>query len=340
MATLVLTGETISVRLDSRNLEVIRWLEKGRKVEERIRVPLIDIERVVLVGRPNVSMAVLQRLMFEGVPAYFVTHRGRWVGALLPDNNKDASRRLLQYDKVRDQELALRVARKIVHAKIRNARRALQRLSANRQESADPVQQRIDSELASLGDQAADSGAMEELRGYEGLAAAKYFARLGRFFPQDVPFKGRNRRPPRDPANALLSWTYTILLGEIEGTVRAHGLDACLGFLHSVAHGTPSLALDLLEPLRAPVCDLLALNILNHRILTPDDFRHDAVAEGCFLKQESHRAFFQAYENAMTRKFASAKGEPHTDFRKVIQDSVFAVLRAMEGSDFEFFLVP
>src|SRR5207249_10198051 len=66
MATLVLTGETISVRLDSKSLEVIRWAEKGRKIEERIRVPLIDIERVVLVGRPNVSMAVLQRLMFEG----------------------------------------------------------------------------------------------------------------------------------------------------------------------------------------------------------------------------------------------------------------------------------
>ena len=114
----------------------------------------------------------------------------------------------------------------------------------------------------------------------------------------------------------MLSWSYTILLGEVDGVVRSHGLDACIGYLHALSHGVPSLSLDLLEPLRAPICDLLVLNLLNHRVLTEEDFRFDAVEGGYYLKEESHRAFFLAYENSMTRKFAAGKGEPHTDFRK------------------------
>lgn len=341
MAALILTGETISVRLESKHLEVIRWLEKGTEREARIRVPLVDLERVVIVGRPNVSIAVLQRLMFDGIPSYFVTSRGRWVGALTPDNNKNALRRIRQYELSFDGALALRIARKIICAKIRNSRRVLQRLSSNRQESAEPSQQQADADLAKLAGEAAAAQALPELRGYEGLAAARYFARLASFFPESIPFRGRNRQPPRDPANALLSWTYTILLGEIDGAVRSHGLDSCIGYLHAVTHGMPSLALDLLEPLRAPVCDLLALNILNHRILTDEDFRFDAEIDGYFLKEESHKAFFQAYESAMTRKFAPVKGEAHTDFRQLIEESVLTILRAMEGrEDFDFFVMP
>jgi len=337
---LILTGDTISVRLESRHLEVIRWLEKGTKVEARIRVPLVDIDRVVIVGRPNVSIAVLQRLMLDGIPSYFVSHRGRWIGALTPDNNKNALRRIRQYQMAGDEAFALRVARRVVYAKIRNCRRVLQRLSSNRQESAEPDQQQTDLELSGLADHAMNAQNLEELRGVEGLAAAKYFTRLGGFFPAGVPFNGRNRRPPKDPANALLSWTYTALLGEVDGAVRSHGLDAGIGCLHAVSHGMPSLSLDLLEPLRAPICDLLALNLLNHCVLTEEDFRFDALEGGYYLKEESHRAFFLAYENSMTRKFAAAKGEPHTDFRRVIDESVLCILKAMEGVDFQFFLMP
>jgi CRISP-associated protein Cas1 len=341
MPSLVLSGDTISVRLESKHLEVIRWLEKGNKIEDRIRVPIIDIDRVVIVGRPNVSIAVLQRLMFQGIPSYFLTSRGRWAGSITPDNNKNAFRRIRQYQLAGDDAFALNVARKLVYSKIRNSRRVLQRLSANRQESSDAMQERIDDELDTIANQSIKAQSVAELRGYEGIAAARYFARLGRFFPQNVPFNGRNRQPPKDPANALLSWTYTILLGEIDGAVRSHGMDACIGFLHEVSHGTPALSLDLLEPLRAPVCDLLVLNILNHNILKEDDFRYDVDADGFYLKNESHRSFFISYENSMTRKFSAVKGEAHTDFRRVINDAIVAVLHAMEGEqDFQFFLMP
>ena len=96
-----------------------------------------------------------------------------------------------------------------------------------------------------------------------------------------------------------------------------------------------------MEPLRAPVCDLLVLNMLNHNILKKEDFRFDSEHDAYYLKEESHRTFFTSYESAMTRKFSVEKGGAHTDFRKIIKDSVVAVLHAMESrNDFDFFIMP
>ncbi|HSW38825.1 MAG TPA: CRISPR-associated endonuclease Cas1, partial [Acidobacteriota bacterium] len=188
MPSLVLSGDTISVRLESKHLEVIRWIEKGNQIEDRMRIPIIDIDRVVIVGRPNVSIAVLQHLLFNGIPSFFVSGRGRWVGTLSPDNNKNAFRRIRQYQLAGNAGFALEISRRIVHAKIRNSRRVLQRLSSNRQESAEPFQQRVDSDLETLANQSMEAQSVAELRGYEGIAAARYFSRLGSFFPETIPF--------------------------------------------------------------------------------------------------------------------------------------------------------
>jgi CRISPR-associated protein Cas1 len=343
MPTLVLSGDCLSVRVESERLHIVRGEtgEGGERAQQRTQVPLHDLDRVVVVGRPVVSMPVLQRLMFAGIPCYFTTATNRWIGSLLPDGNRDAARRLRQYEVSRDAAVQLAIARAVVDAKIRNSRRVLQRLAANRAESVQPEQQSVCDELQRLADRTARCSGLDELRGIEGLAAARYFGRLGAFFPREVPFTARSRRPPKDAANALLSWSYTILLGEVECEVKTRGLDSCIGFLHEISHGSPSLALDLMEPLRAPICDLLTLNLLNHQVLTAESFEYRADEGGVFLRQAAHRDFFQGYERAMTRRFAVAKGEAHTDFRRVIADQVSAILRAMNGErDVDFFKMP
>lgn len=342
MPSLVLTGDTVSVRLESNHLEVIKRIEGGKPNEfERMKVPLFDIDRVVVNGRADLSTPVMHKLMFKGIPVYFLTSHGRWIGALWPDNNMNAERRIRQYKISEDRTLALKIAKKIVYAKIRNSRRVLQRLSANRSQSEDKDQIETCEKLKNMAELSSRTDSLDELRGYEGMSAALYFSRLGSFFPEDVPFKERTRQPPRDAANALLSWTYTIVLGEVDGAVRSHGLDPCIGFLHSVSHGTPSLSLDLLEPLRAPVCDLLTLHLLNHKVLTPEHFEFCSEDGGTYMKADSKKEFFFSYEISMTRKFTPQKGDSHTDFRKVIQDSVINILKAIEGGDdFDFFQMP
>lgn len=340
MPSLILSGSNVGAKAHSKHLDLFRW-ENEKDPPVRTRVPLNDIDQVVVVGRPRVSLPVLQRLMRKGIPCFFTTSTGRWIGCLLPDNNLNAARRICQYEAVKDEKLALQVARRIVQSKVLNSRRVLQRLAANRSEADSEEQGEITAELKKLVLPITRADALDELRGYEGLAAARYFSRLSSFFPRDVPFEGRSRRPPKNPANALLSWAYTILLGEIDCCIRTHGLDPCLGFLHEVSHGSPSLSIDLLEPLRAPVCDLLTLNLLNHGILAKDSFEYNVESGGFMLKQESHRDFFLAYEKHMTRKFRIRPGEPHVDFRQVIEAQVSAILKALAGEDdFDFFKMP
>ena len=267
MPSLGINGDTVSVRLSSKHLELVKRDPDSERAFINKKVPLFDIDRAIVIGRPIVTIPVLQRLMSYGIPTFFVTSKGRWIGALSPDNNKNAQRRINQYHLSNDKQLALKIAKKLVYAKIINSRRVLQRLVANRKQSEDLKYMKVVAILKNYSRMALLSDNLDTLRGYEGISAATYFGYLATFFPENIPFEERSTRPPKNAANALLSWTYTIVLGEVEAAVRCHGLDTCIGFLHSVSHGTPSLALDLLEPLRAPLCDLLVMNILNHNIL-------------------------------------------------------------------------
>ena len=342
MPSLILNGDDVSVRTEGLHLEVVRRKPGGEANEfVRMRVPIVDLDRMVVVGNPGVTLPALLRVARNGVPIFFLSASHRWIGALSPDDNKNAARRVRQYEMAKDEKLALEVARRIVLVKIKNSRRVLQRLSANREQSYNSAQIEAAERLDQLTGLAARVAAMDELRGVEGMAAAIYFQRLGAFFPEKTPFKERSRRPPKDAANALLSWTYTIVLGEVEAAARSHGLDPCLGFLHAVSHGSPSLALDLLEPLRAPVCDLLALHLLNHKVLTDESFEFRSEDGGTYLREDARKSFFMSYETSMARKFTVGKDTGHTDFRKVIDDQVVNILKALEGrSDYEFFEMP
>ncbi|OGV78664.1 MAG: CRISPR-associated endonuclease Cas1 [Lentisphaerae bacterium RIFOXYB12_FULL_65_16] len=340
MPTLYLNGYETEAKLNSERIEVSR-LDHEKDDVVTMQVPFFDLDRVVIVGRANVSTAVLQRLAREGIPAHFMGSSGRWLGTLSPMTNGHALRRLRQYELARNAPFALDVARALVTAKIRNSRRVLQRLSANRDDAQAPAQLDVGNSLQELSLRATQAKDLDSLRGLEGLAGALYFNRFGTFFPEDMPFKGRSRRPPRDPANALLSWTYTIVLTEVDSAVRAAGLDPCLGFLHEISYGRPSMALDLLEPLRAPLCDLLAIKMLSHKQLKPEDFEYRAEDGGTYLTREARKQFFCEYERSMTRRFAEEKNGPHTDFRGVLRAQVNTLLRAMDGQGLnEFFIMP
>lgn len=341
MPSVYLNGHETDARLANGKMEVSRPDEEKDDVVTR-RIPFFDIERVVVQGRAGVTVPLIHKLIREKIPVAFLTGGGRWLGSIEPNCNGHALRRMRQYDLARDKSFALDMARAAVCAKIRNSRRVLQRMAANRKAANDPEQRDACNSLLSLTQRAQEAEDLEKLRGCEGYAANLYFERLRAFFPEDTPFVERSRRPPRDAANALLSWTYTIVLGEVDGAVRAAGLDSCLGFLHQISYGRPSLSLDLLEPLRGPLCDMLVLRLLNHRLIRADEhFEYNAEDGGTYLSKEGRKVFFVEYERSMMRRFAAAKGEPHTDFRRVIRDQVHSLLHAMDrNSPLELFAMP
>lgn len=340
MPTLYINGRDVEAHLNDRRVTLEHFNYSKNDIEVST-VPVFDVERVVLIGYPKISMQLLHHFIYQEIPVHFLSPHGRWVSSMLPHVNGSALRRLRQLDAARDQELSLMAAKQVIYAKIRNMRRVLQRLAANRSRSDEDDQRDACNSLQSLAVQVGDAESLASVRGFEGMATAIYFRRLAVFFPPELPFVSRNRRPPRDAANAILSWTYSIVLAEIEAEVHCAGLDPCLGFLHEISYGRPSLALDLLEPLRAPLADLLALNLLNHKLLRPEHFENNPDDGGVYLKNDSRKLFFTEYEQYMERFFAETKGGSRVTFRRVIRAMVNAVCKMIEArQEPQFFLMP
>ncbi len=331
MGALYVTDCESRLTLASQHIEVVRDSKTKEGSGLRRKIPLSEIDRVVLAGRTRVSMRLASAFLRQGIPVHLLTAGGRTVGAFAPARDGDVRRRISQYRAVAS-DWALQVARRLVHAKISNAAHQLRRSHASRDDSL------LSSAIARLRKSAGEALIATDpatLRGMEGSATAIYFGVLGRLFPSRMPFSRRTRRPPRDPVNALLSWTYTLLAGEVRGALVAHGLDPCLGVLHAPAHGRPALALDLLEPFRPVPGDRLVRSIVRLRVLGPRHFERGAQDGAVRMTREGMRKFFEQYERALTRPFEYPVGSGrHTTFRALFRQAAsdFAARLADGGS--------
>ena len=324
MSTLFLTQDVSSVRLANGALEIERETEEGPAT---VRLLLSQIDRVTVVGRPAVSLPALLSVLDAGIPCFFVSSHGRWRGALHSDEDRNAARRIRQYDHACNSRFALKVARPLVAAKIGNQISVLERLGHNRPEKRGWFHRGPN--LARLRKKAGKASSLDSLRGTEGAASSAYFEALAGAFPASMPFGNRNRRPPRDPANSLLSFSYTLLLGEMEGAVRSHGLDPAIGHLHEDRTRTPSLPLDLMEPFR-PACDRFVIKLANLGTLRTGDHFESHDDGGVYLNPDGRRAFFPAWEEELSRTFPGSDGQ-NTTLRREIRRAVNIYLDALES---------
>jgi len=185
---------------------------------------------------------------------------------------------------------------------------------------------------------AEEASSLEQLLGVEGIAAARYFRSLAAMVPSHAGFSGRNRRPPRDPMNALLSFGYVLVGNELQSLLDGMGFDPYLGFYHQVDYGRPSLALDLLEEFRAPLVDRFSANLLNLGILATEDFA-GTPEKGVLLRHESLKRFFPAYEKEMTTPVV-LDGE-ELSFRHLFRRQAERLARALlAGEPYESFRWP
>ena len=325
MATLVLNRDSLSVNLESNHLVVHEHTDGG----SFCRMPLVDVERVIVVGQPAITFPVFAKLMDLGIPCSFLSHGGRWRGMMDGDSGFHAERRMRQYACVNDSGFALDLVRRTVEAKMFNSRRTVQRLANERGISL--VEDESWIAIAKLKEELPFAKTMNSIRGMEGQAANVYFRLLGRFFPPDVPFESRTRRPPRDEANALLSFVYTLLMNVFVATIRAHGLDVAGGFFHRGYDRSPALALDLMEPFRSPWADRLVLDLLNHRrIRVADHFEH-ADENGVFLNEPGRRIVFKAFDEMMERRRSTERGM--LTGKQIVGDVVCGFINSVEAGE-------
>lgn len=298
-------------------------------------IPLHDIEQIIADERAHITTPALCECLRRSIPVVLLARNQSVLGLCQPPAGS-ALIRAIQHRRSQETVLTLAIASTIVEAKIANSRRVLQRLASNRNncDLTCPLAELENLRRACLG-----AASVAALRGYEGAAAARYFETYAAFFPPDTPFPGRSRRPPLDPPNAILSFAYSLLASESEALLHASGMDPALGYLHELDDGRPSLALDLIEPFRAPIADGLALDLLGHDILKP--IEHFEKREGgCFLNTEGRRRFFTAYERRLEREFTSEQHGQRTSLRGELRRQVRSLKRTLFDNEiFEPFVM-
>ncbi len=313
--------------------ELIIW----RKNEPIGRIPLENLEQLVLVGT-SLSGAVIQELMRRRVETVLLSPWGHFRGRIVVDEHKHVARRKAQYLRFSDPKEAVRIARRFVEAKLKNAARFLSRRAG--QYGSEGLRQAA-GQILGLARMAAVEEDMEMVRGLEGRGANIYFGVFQELIR--VPgfaFTGRTKRPPLDPMNALLSFTYTLLTNEVLTAVNIVGLDPYLGTLHAEDYGRPSLACDLVEEWRVHLGDRLVLGLVNRRAVTPEDFvwREVAAADGVDeedlrshrpveMKPRIARAFVDAYERWMNSPIRCPFANTMTTYRGIIRNQARRFLR-------------
>jgi CRISPR-associated protein Cas1 len=284
-----------SLYVDRKNVELkvdggaLIFSENGERVGT---VPLHPLSRIFLRGDVKLSSSLLGKLGEHGIGVLVLSGRKGTPSLLLGRPHNDAARRINQYRLSLDADYCLRFSRAIVAAKL-----AGQLEFIRERKDASPMhryplslcERRIGGMLPRIDAQAT----IDALRGLEGAAAASYFEALGEIIPEKLRFHCRNRRPPRDPVNAMLSLTYTLLHAEAVLAVYGTGLDPFIGFYHTLDFGRESLACDVIEALR-PQADRFVLALFRQETLTADDFSY--TESGCLLGKAGRGRYYAAYE--------------------------------------------
>ena len=289
--------------------------------------PCADIDHVMVFGNVQITTQALQHLLKRGIELAIFTRHGNLLGQLTPPMGKNVFLRLHQFEKYKDDNFRLNFSRNIVAAKIDNALCMLRQHLKNHPYIIDPDQ------LDVMNQYVGKIHSCEEhnvLLGLEGSASAHYFKLLSIMLPSPWQFDGRSKRPPRDPANAVLSFGYTIISSEISSLLDGVGFDPCLGFYHEAAYGRPSLALDLMEAFRHPLIDRLMLNLFNLNILNREDFI-PVRGGGIYLSESGKRKFIGQYERMMGKLHDDVPDESNEDkFRAAFQDQVALLAKAVK----------
>lgn len=262
--TVVISEPGAMLRVEREHLQLVR---DGRTVRE---FPLATLAEVFCLGRTELTGGALQRCLRHGIRIILLSRDGRYLGHVTGPMSRNGELRLAQYQAVVDDTRATCLAREVIRAKMLNQRTLLLRRQRDLR-SPDLAMTLI--RMRRLLESLDVAAGVDTLRGIEGACAKEYFQAFPLLILNPLfTFSGRNRRPPKDPVNAMLSFGYTLVGSILEAQVEAAGLDPALGCLHAPAHGRPSLMLDLLEEFRPMIVDSTVLRLVNRHQVGPTDF--------------------------------------------------------------------
>jgi len=309
-------------------------VKESDKVVEKVRAG--DVSHVALFGNIQISTQAVQMLCEKEIPVSYFSMGGWFYGITRGHELKNVFTRMEQFRRSRDAMVCLELARRFVHGKIRNHRTLLMR---NHIEAPAPVL----AKLKVLAESALETESIESLLGTEGAAANFYFGQFGGMLKADddpgcegapaapfcFEFAGRNRRPPTDPVNAMLSLAYSLLSKDCALAALAVGLDPYVGFYHQPRYGRPALALDVMEEFRPLIAESVVITAINNRQILPKHFVRAGRAVN--LSPAGRKLFFQVYEQRMGALITHPVFEYKVSYRRVLELQFRILARYLTG---------
>lgn len=295
---------------------------------------LLDVSQVCLFGNVMITAPALSELVRRGAAVCHFSYGG-WFNAMTTGlAHKNIDLRMQQFAVGTDREASLAIARQMVAGKIRNGRTLLRRALRERR-----LGDRHHPALVALDDyrrKAEQVGDADSLLGLEGMAAKTYFSEYFQLLPAWTrgAVDGRNRRPPTDPANAILSFLYSLLAKDMHIVVQSVGFDPMLGLYHRPRYGRPSLALDLAEEFRHLIADSAALTLFNNGELSESSFIRKAGAVA--LTDAGRRAVISAYERRLATEATHPIFGYRIEYRRILEVQCRLLARTIQKEISEY----
>lgn len=311
MSTVFIDRKDIELRVDGNSLV---FYSKGKKEGS---LPLAPLEKVIIVGNVKLDTSVLYKLLKHDISVAFLTGRLNYCGIIYGPLHNNGYLRVKQYEKSLT-DFTLLIAREIIAEKILSQKEFILEMKQIKPIISMDIDRIIESFDKTLQTLREKIPSIDSLRGMEGSASSMYFSLYCRLFSESLRFSKRNKRPPKDPVNALLSFCYTMLHYEIVREIQLIGLDPTIGFYHQFEYGRESLACDLVEKFRVSV-DRFVYEIFKERNLTSRDFTKDEQTGGVYLHKSGRKKFYPLYEQWVQNQRTLWRQEVHNLARRILE---------------------
>ena len=293
------------------------------------KVRLMEVSHVSLFGNAQITTQAMHECLKRAIPVVYYSYGGWFLGLSTGVPHKNVELRRVQFQSC-EGNMALRIAQTLIRNKIQNCRILLRR-------NVEELDEQVIRELQMIEHQASNACNLESLLGYEGNGARVYFQAFSGMLKNNqngdvrahFDFQNRNRRPPRDPINALLSFAYSLLVKDCTITLLRVGFDPYLGFYHQPRYGRPALALDIMEVFRPLIADSTVITAVNNGVVKQSDFYR--AAGSVALKSEGRKRFIQAYERRMDTLITHPTFRYRISYRRVLEVHARLLARFLMG---------
>lgn len=296
-------------------------------------IPLETLEGITLMGHSQMTSQCVEECMERGIPVTYFSKGGRYFGRLMSTGHVNVERQRKQ-SALYDTEFAVRLAKKILSAKIKNQSVVLRRY----EKSKGLVLKEEQKMLEICRNKIMDSGRICEMIGFEGQAAKYYFRGLSNCLEEEFQFQGRSRRPPKDEFNSMINLGYSVLMNEIYCKIEMKGLNPYFGFFHRDAEKHPTLASDMMEEWRAVIVDATVMSMVNGHEISKDDFAYDLEYPGCYLSRNGLKIFLNKLERKLQTEIRYLKYVDYpVSFRRGILLQMECLARAIEEEEADLY---